>query len=167
MRRSQVTHERLLDVLRYDPVSGNFYWRVATSNKSRIKAGAIAGRTKPDGYVTIKIDGVSYYAHRLARFYVIGEWPANGVDHKHGVEAGNGWNNLRDATSGQNNRNRKLLTSSWSGLKGASKYRGRWRARICTNGRRQYLGSFASPEAAHAAYVAAGAVLHGEFARTA
>lgn len=44
--------------------------------------------------------------------------------------------------------------------------RGYWRARIAKDGRSHILGYFDTPEAAHAAYVAAAHKYHGEFART-
>lgn len=168
MRCQEVTHERLVEVLRYDPVSGNFYWRVATSR--RVKVGAIAGCVQArDGYVVIRIDGILYLAHRLARFYVTGEWPVNEIDHIRGTEGGNGWNNLRAATSAENSRNKKRTISNHSGFKGVRKHplsKG-WYAQIGANGKNRHLGTFATPEAAYAAYVAAAAVLHGEFARAA
>ena len=160
------THERLLQVLRYDRVSGIFRWRAAIGR--RIRVGAVAGCTGPDGYVRIEIDGVTYYAHRLARFYVLGSWPVNQVDHIHGVEAGNGWDNLRDATHAENNRNsaRRNNRCGWKGVK-QSRAPGRWSSKIQVDLKSTHRGTFATPEAAHAAYAAAAVVHHGEFARTA
>jgi len=43
---------------------------------------------------------------------------------------------------------------------------GQWRAVIGRNGQVIYLGRFATPQAAHAAYVAAARKLFGKFART-
>ena len=43
--------------------------------------------------------------------------------------------------------------------------KGRWRAEIYKDGRAHRLGTFATPEGAHAAYVAAARKLFGEFAR--
>jgi hypothetical protein len=51
-----------------------------------------------------------------------------------------------------------------SGLKGASRSRGRWQAQIQHHGKNIHLGRFDSAEEAHAAYVAAAQRLAGEFA---
>jgi hypothetical protein len=41
-----------------------------------------------------------------------------------------------------------------------------WRAEITVNGKTYKLGSYPTPEEAHAAYCAKAKELHGEFART-
>ena len=100
-----LTHERLLQLLTYDPVTGVFRWRYSRRGCS---AGAVAGRVKPDGYRQIMLDSRAYYAQRLALFYVTGEWPEREVDHKDGCRDNNAWSNLRDATRRQNMWNTKL-----------------------------------------------------------
>jgi hypothetical protein len=90
------------------------------------------------------------------------------VDHINGDGLDNRRSNLRLATNAQNLQNQKRRSTNTSGYKGVSLYRdGRWSARIRANGRRVFLGYFATPELAHAAYCAAAEKYHGEFARTA
>jgi hypothetical protein len=60
-----------------------------------------------------------------------------------------------------------MQTNNKSGLKGVSSRRGRWRAQIGFHGASLHIGTFASPEAAYAAYVAKAAELFGDFARAA
>jgi hypothetical protein len=62
---------------------------------------------------------------------------------------------------------KRIAMLSWHGYKGVILCRksGRWHAFIRSRGRRTYLGSFPTPEAGHAAYVAAARKLFGEFAR--
>jgi len=95
-----------------------------------------------------------------------GDWPSGVVDHKDGNRANNVGKNLRDATLQQNNWNRKPNSS---GLKGVSYVprRKKWRAQIRVNGKKKEIGVFPTPEAAHAAYVAAAKKIHGEYLRTA
>ena len=50
-------------------------------------------------------------------------------------------------------------------MKGVSRARGRWRARIKTYGREVELGRFDTKEEAHAAYCRAATEYFGEFAR--
>lgn len=77
--------------------------------------------------------------------------------------------NLRIATCSQNAINAEVRSSNLSGFKGVSFHimTGKWQANITLNYRRQYLGLFATPEEAYAAYCAAARALHGEFARLA
>ena len=94
-----------------------------------------------------------------------GEWGRPAIDHRDGNSTNNRWSNLRRATPSQNNANRRRPRHNTSGYKGVYFRWGFWRACIKRNGRRIYLGVFATPEEAHAAYVAAARKLFGEFAR--
>ncbi len=98
-----ITHDRLKEILYYDPVLGTFRWIEKISRKNVI--GAIAGGLNPKGYVVIIIQGKSYRANRLAWFYMTGEWPKNLVDHKNRIRNDNTWKNLRDFTSKENSAN--------------------------------------------------------------
>jgi hypothetical protein len=160
-RNRTLTQKRLKELLHYDPVSGVF--TRLTDNRRGSRVGDIAGSHHHDGYIYIYVDGANYAAHRLAWLYVHGRWPFVDVDHKHGKEAGNGIENLREATeklNAQNERNARI--SSKSGLLGAywSKSHKGWCAGITVARRKKWLGVFGTPEEAHAAYVEAKRKLH-------
>ena len=89
------------------------------------------------------------------------------VDHIDSDGLNNSRSNLRLATRSENMQNQRPHSDNASGLKGASwdKQNGKWVAKIMLRGRRRHLGYYATPEAAHAAYAAASAELHGEFGR--
>lgn len=162
--RSRLTQARLRELLHYDPETGEFRWRNDT--KYSLRAGRIAGGVgASNGYRVIGVDGDIYRAHQLAWLYMTGRWCWPMIDHRDGNPANNCWNNLRRATYSENNANRALQRNNRSGFKGVSLRGGKWRARIRKNGRLHALGAFATPEAAHAAYVAAAHRLFGEFAR--
>jgi hypothetical protein len=163
-RRPRITRARLRELLRYDPTTGEFRWRKRV-NRS-IHPGDVAGTPCHDRYRKITIEGRTYRAHHLAWLYMTGRWCSRVIDHRDGDPSNNRWNNLRRATVSQSNANRRIQRNNKCGFKGVAREgSGRWRAYIQKNGRKHPLGSFATPEAAHAAYVAAARRLHGEFAR--
>lgn len=69
---TQLTHERLLALLRYDDVGGTF---TRVGRKRGVKVGARADYTEHNGYRYVNVDGNRYLASRLAWFYIHGEWP--------------------------------------------------------------------------------------------
>lgn len=88
------------------------------------------------------------------------------VDHINGNTLDNRKCNLRKCTRQQNLYNKKKQTNCKSGYKGVIKVsKGRWRSVIGINKKIIYLGSFKSPEEAHAAYCEASKKYHGEFGR--
>lgn len=157
-----ITQNKLKELLSYDPETGVFRWKVR--RKGSRKGGV--GTTGPRGYITITIDGVKYYAHRLAWFYETGRWPKLEIDHISGVKADNRIRNLREATRSQNAAN---IKSRRNGLKGCCFVAAlrKWQVAIRTRTGRLYLGLFDTEQLAHAAYMDAATRIHGEFARAA
>lgn len=160
-----LTADRLREVLRYSPSTGEFHWRIMCS--ARRPAGMLAGdKKKGSGYILIGVDGCRYRAHRLAWLYMTGEWPKQQVDHKDRNRSNNKWENLREASQQQNSAN--MRRPSRSGLKGVfSRTPTRWIASIAVDRRTIYLGTFTTAEQASAAYTAAAKKYFGEFARAA
>lgn len=157
-----VRYADLKQWLRYDLVTGEWYWLV---NKGmRAREGQQAGSFDDKGYLIIKLEGRRYRAHRLAWLYVKGIWPVQDIDHRDGNPANCRWLNLRLATAGQNRANSK--PTSRAGLKGVQRKGNRWQARIRTQGKLRYLGTFETSEAAANAYMVAATQHHGEFARS-
>ena len=99
-----ISHEELIRVLAYDPLTGGFTWKIRPCYN--VKAGSIAGAIDPGhGYRRIKYDGILYLAQRLAWFYVNKTWPDGEIDHEDRDRANNRIDNLRLATKGQNRCN--------------------------------------------------------------
>jgi hypothetical protein len=163
-RRRRVTRARLRKLLDYDRDTGEFRWRKRPTTSVRV--GEIAGALNNQNYRRITIEGRPYLAHHLAWLYVKGKWCRRVIDHQDGDPSNNRWSNLRSATRSQSNANRCIQRNNACGLKGVSRDGGRWRAAIRKNGRDHRLGSFPTPQAAHAAYAKAARKLFGEFART-
>lgn len=148
-----LTQDRLIQVLVYDSETGDFRWRVRPSN--RVKVGDIAGRVDANGYRGIRIDGVLYYAHRLAHLYMLGVWPEHEVDHDNRQRDDNRWENIEPATRLENAQNLGLASTNKSGYRGVCFHRaaGKWTAERWVEGVKHYLGLYPTPEAARDAWV--------------
>lgn len=103
LNSSHLLYDELKQLLHYNPINGWFTWK---QNSYQRKAGARAGAIhKHDVYRTITIKHKKIMEHRLAWFYMKGEWPKDRLDHKNKDKADNRFENLREATPLQNARN--------------------------------------------------------------
>ena len=130
-------------------------------------AGQEAGHQLQNGYRTIRIWDRAYQVHHIIWLIVHGEWPKE-LDHKNGIEAGDGICNLRPATHVQNMRNTRKRRDNKSGFKGVSwdAINNKWFVRIRVHkGKYENLGRFNNPEDGHRVYCARAVELYGEFAR--
>ena len=155
-----LTQDRLKELLHYDPETGIFTWRVA---RGSAKVGDVAGVIDTEGYRLIWLDNCQFRAPRVAFFYVIGVWPTETIDHINGVRDDDRWLNLREATREENSHNRGVPPiNNSSGFIGTgwNKSHSKWEARIRAGGKLHHLGYFATPKAAHAAYLKAKNELH-------
>lgn len=174
--------DQLHEFFRYDPETGVLYWRERTecwtsngeqcSEKERKRwntryAGKAAFGDNGQGYLRGGFLGQTAKAHRIIWAMQTGSWPEGVIDHINGNPSDNRWANLRAASHLQNMQNAKRRRDNKSGFRGVNQNRSRWEARITANGKTQHLGTFDTPEEAHAAYAKASAELHGEFGRVA
>ena len=161
--RSLITHDRLRELLDYDPETGVFRWKVA---RSGMHPGDVAGTPSARGYINIGVSRTRAGAHRLAWFYVHGVWPSKGIDHINGNCADNRIVNLREANQVENLQNSGRRRNNKSGYKGVSWHskNRKWVAWIAANVTHIYLGRFDNIEDAADAYRRAADQLHGEFA---
>lgn len=159
-----ISHEELKAMFAYDAETGILSRR--TYRCGRAVIGAQVGWKDAKGYLRVRIGDRTYAVHRLAWFYVTGEWPKNQIDHHDLDKANNRFLNLRDATNAQNKCNQNVRADSETGIKGVSqdKRTGRYRAYIGIDGKRRSLGFFASKEEAAEAR-RTGQHHHGEFYR--
>lgn len=164
--RDDLSSDLIRELLDYDPLLGEFKWKVAKGRYARI--GDTAGHfDNTDGYIKLGINGTTYKAHRLAWFYVHGVWPKHEIDHINGVRNDNRIANLREADDGQQARNAARRTDNTSGKRGVcfDDRIGKYLSYIDFKGERTILGKCDTLEEAVALRLAAEAELYGEYTR--
>jgi len=154
IKKEKLTQERLKELLYYHPDTGVFFRKIDRGGR---RAGTEAGSLHPSGYVHIRVDHISYKAHRLAWLYMEGYFPEHEVDHLKGILSDNRWNEIRHATHGCNLQNQKKYKNNISGFPGVSwEYKNKiWRSTININKKSYCVGLYHDPlEAALARYTA-------------
>jgi hypothetical protein len=132
----------LQDVLSYCPNTGQFTWKMFRGGKAR--DGTAAGSFDSKGYLQIKINKKLQLAHRLAWFFVHGEWPNGHIDHIDRNPKNNAIKNLRLCSHSENHQNTGVRADNSSGVTGVSwlKRNKKWLAYINKNGVRHRIGLF-------------------------
>lgn len=149
---------RVRELFDYDHESGAFIRRVRLAQRHQVgdRADLLVNHGVARGYRRVAFDSQKYQAHRVAWLYVHGRWPEFQIDHINGDRGDNRIANLRDVPARVNNENqRKAYSNNRCGLLGVFAHQGKWRSRIQTRGLSLDLGSFETPEQAHAAYLKA------------
>lgn len=125
--------------------------------------GAINGKGR--SVITRQIRTNGKYANIYIQQDILAPVPAGAiVDHVNGDPSDHRRHNLRLCTYTQNAQNRRTRRDNSLGLKGVSRKKNRFVARITVNGKAIPLGSFVTPEQAARAYDAAALHHFGEFA---
>lgn len=160
-------HDWLTATYSYDPATGLF--RNHRTNR-------VIGSLDKDGYVIIGLRPPtdravkSLRAHRIAWFYVHGQWPDHDIDHINGVRSDNRLSNLRPATDMQNLQNiTRARCDNRVDLLGANYHTPskKWRSQIRINKVKVHLGYYDTAFEAHVAYMKAKREHHpyGEIAK--
>ena len=154
------TIERVNEYFTYRPESGEFIFKARsrddfTSNRAYgrhlARVGKKAGATSSHGYQLLWVDGVLYYAHRIAWLITYGElprYPDFEIDHINGSRSDNRILNLRKVTKQENVLNAGTPVDNKSGVKGVhwSKNEKKWKAEIGVGGKHVNLGTFETIE---------------------
>lgn len=153
--------EELRECFEYEPDTG-FLRRIKFTHWLQ-KEYPMASSSK--GYWQMRWKGRVEKVHRLVWFWHHGIWPA-WLDHINGDRKDNRIENLRECSASENAQNKKIRADNLTKFKGVSLRRGRYVARIQTEEKRIYLGSFETPEEAHAVYCEAANTHFKEFSKT-
>ena len=152
---TELTREEVEHLLHYDPTRGKLVWKRPTSN--RVSVGDVAGYTRYDGYIEVKVKGERFLAHRLIWFLHYGEWPEDQLDHIDHNPSNNKIENLRQSDNFINHRNMSLSSRNKSGACGIywEEDRGKWLTQARIKGKTKTLGRFPTFEEAVAVRQAA------------
>lgn len=157
-----LTAELARSVLSYDPECGDLTWLIS---KGTVKAGARVSTISNRGYLTLKLFGKTYQAHRVAWLIMFGEWPIT-IDHINRQRTDNRLVNLRNATQQQNMCNVPRKRTNTSGVRGVSWHSqsNKWQVEVKADGKRYYLGSYRDIELAELVASEGRLKLHKEYA---
>lgn len=135
-----LTKDFLLHIFEYR--DGELYWKNKYKPTSWKKIGEKVGFLHK-GYVALRMNKKYYAVHRLIFMMHHGYLPQF-IDHKDNNPLNNRIENLRAATSGQNNCNTKLSKTNTSGYKNViwSKKSNKWQVLIRVNGKMKYFGVY-------------------------
>lgn len=158
------TLERLRELIDYNPSTGEMVWAKA---RTGCRLGGKVGNYSK-GYIRVRLDDVSYLAHRLAFYLYTGVEPTHQIDHINSDRSDNRAVNLREATTHQNAYNRRLSPLSTSGVKGVYQHKksGKWVVQVWAEGKWLYGGFHDSLEDASSAANALRLKHHGGYARS-
>jgi hypothetical protein len=160
---SILTKDYVANLLEYNPETGELRRKISRSSNARV--GQIVGTIRPDGYLSVMINGCRYQAHRVAWLLAHGEWPDDVVDHVNGIKTDNRISNLRACSQSENVMNAKTRSNNTSGVKGVCwhKAKNAWHASVCARGRRVFGGYHKNLEDAKRAVMSLREQLHREF----
>jgi len=150
MNKAKPLTKECLTGFKYSPKTGILYRNKSLGNA---KAGPMLGKTV-NGYISFMHKGKHIYAHRAALVLSGYDVPEDRcVDHLDGNKTNNKLSNLRLVTNRENqcnqvnHRSGRLHGVSWI------KRDKIWRSQIKINGKKKSLGSYATEQEAHEAYL--------------
>lgn len=155
----EISQKYLREAIEYNPLSGVFIWRNRplshfssrkvykwwASTWAGKKAGCLYSSGGTVKYMSIRLDGWLYAAHRLAWIYMNGDIPTSlQIDHIDGNGTNNKIENLRVVTHIENHMNLPRNKNNTSGVTGVrwNNPTQKWRARISVRGKEIPLGCY-------------------------
>jgi len=151
--KNKLTQEYLKECLDYDPETGILKWKKRPIEHFKRECDSKSWNTRyankkagclNDGYLTVKVDGKRYYAHRIIYCLCHGYFPEHGIDHINRNRSDNRIENLREANQQCNLRNKSKHSNNKSGVTGVSWYKkaNKWISNISANDKQINLGYY-------------------------
>lgn len=141
---------------------------IRTSHKRSDLIGKEVGSKIKGGYTRVYFKSKGYLRHRIIYYVATGKLP-DVIDHKNGVEAGDGIDNLREADQSRNCQNRtkrRVATSRFKGVCVRDQPTGiRYIAQIKIDGKVKHIGSYRDEYDAAKAYDREAIKHFGKFAK--
>jgi hypothetical protein len=150
-RENEEAAAKLRGAVHYNPETGEFFWTRDVSSTGL--AGMPAGHPSGDGYYRIRLDNITYQAHRVAWLLHYGVWPIGEVEHDNGDIGDNRIANLKLSNRSIIASNAAMRHDNKTGVVGVRFREDHqlWTAQIQRRGKRLHLGSFQTKEEAVAA----------------
>jgi hypothetical protein len=151
MKTPNFTLAQALQLIDYNPISGESIWKVSQGKAMR---GDPVG-TIQSGYKKLTLMNEQIKLHRLVWFLSYGVWPSGQIDHIDGNKLNNSLSNLRDVSMSVNMQNRYATKTKKSGLPYGVTFHpnGKFRADI-------RIGTFNTAEEASEAYMKVKRIIH-------
>ena len=128
--------------------------------------GKKVGTPDRKGYLCVRCGTKVYKVHRIVWLIEYGAFPTGYIDHINGIKNDNRLSNLRDVTATDNQQNIILpQRNNKIGIRGVTMLRGKYIASIWYNGRKEFIGSYATAEEAGIAYLKRKIEVHPGFIR--
>lgn len=161
MTKQLPTSSRLKEIMEYR--DGVLYWK---PNRNGCIVTKPAGSKLPNGYISIKVDGVPYKAHRLVWAWHYNETPKM-LDHINGIKDDNRIENLRICNDSENARNKTKYKTNSTGYANVvwNKNNNNYNVQISVNKKRLHIGAFNDLELAALVAEEARSKYFGNFAR--
>lgn len=160
--KQTLSQQYLKSQINYDPTTGIFLWLERKQGRYMGKpVGCLS-----IGYLSIRIAGKLYRAHRLAWLFMTGSFPKDQIDHINNIRNDNRWINLRQCNQSQNCANTGKRKNNTSGFKGVywSRNAKKWHASVRFKRKNFHLGYFNDKIDAAKAYNVAATKYFGKFA---
>lgn len=161
MFNNPFTYEVASQLFSYDAESGEIRWKQPQGKK--MKPGQVAGWINERGRVVVRFERKGIFGHRLAWLLHFGKWPELHLDHINGNPADNRIANLREVTPRVNSQNLRVASKhNKTGLLGVcpTPCGRKFLSCIGVCGKSIHLGTFATAQEAHEAYVTAKRSMH-------
>lgn len=142
------------DYLDCDYETGQLTWRVRPNNRrftTRYAGTEAFTAVESNGYRRGSINNQLFRRHQVVWCHYHGKWPTDPIDHKRGVVAGDGIENLEQKPHKLNCRNQKLRSTNKTGVMGVTPYGDRFRVNISVDGKNIHIGIYDTKKEATAA----------------